>query len=225
MKRSEINKAITEAVALANRYCFKLPPFAFWSPEEWKTKGEEYDEIRDNYLGWDITDFGLADFRKTGLLLFTLRNGNHKIEKYKKTYAEKLLISEEGQVTPFHFHWSKMEDIIVRGGGNMMIKLYNSTPEGAFSNEPVRVSSDGRNYSVPAGTILRLIPGESITLYPGLYHSFWGEEGHGSVLIGEVSMTNDDSADNRFYENIGRFPEIEEDQPPIYLMCNEYPKV
>ena len=25
-------------------------------------KGKEYDEIRDNMLGWDITDFGSGDF-------------------------------------------------------------------------------------------------------------------------------------------------------------------
>ena len=29
-----------------------LPPFCNFTPEEWKTKGHEYDEIRDNMLGW-----------------------------------------------------------------------------------------------------------------------------------------------------------------------------
>ena len=28
--------------------------------------------------------------------------------KYVKLYAEKLLIVEEGQITPYHFHWSKL---------------------------------------------------------------------------------------------------------------------
>lgn len=34
---------------------------------EWAEKGDEIREIRDNMLGWDITDFGQGDFEKTGL--------------------------------------------------------------------------------------------------------------------------------------------------------------
>lgn len=43
------------------------------------------------------------------------------------------------------------------------------------------------------------------------------------MLLGEVSMCNDDNADNRFYASVGRFPTIEEDEPPYRLLCNEYP--
>ena len=43
------------------------------------------------------------------------------------------------------------------------------------------------------------------------------------MLIGEVSMCNDDNTDNRFYVNNSRFPTIEEDEPPYRLLCNEYP--
>jgi D-lyxose ketol-isomerase len=35
---------------------------------------------------------------------------------------------------------------------------------------------------------------------------------------------NDDRTDNRFYEPIGRFPEIEEDVPPLYLLTEDYAK-
>jgi D-lyxose ketol-isomerase len=42
------------------------------------------------------------------------------------------------------------------------------------------------------------------------------------VLAVEVSTVNDDSSDNRFYEPIGRFPQIVEDEPPLYLMVNDY---
>src|SRR5690606_13489001 len=104
-----------------------------------------------------------------------------------------------------------------------MICLYNSDSEGGLADTPVTVHSDGRIYEVAAGTTIRLQPGESITLHVGEYHSFWGEEGTGSVLVGEVSECNDDSKDNRFYEEIGRFPEIEEDEEPLYYLCNEYP--
>jgi hypothetical protein len=56
-----------------------------------------------------------------------------------------------------------------------------------------------------------------------LYHKFWAERGKGKVLIGEVSAVNDDNKDNRFHKPIGRFPTIEEDEPPLHLLCSEYP--
>ena len=95
MKRSEINKIMKDAVEFINKMNFKLPPFAFWSPDEWAGKGKEYNEIRDNMLGWDITDFGSGNYLKEGLLMFTLRNGNFNDKTYVKPYAEKLLIVEE----------------------------------------------------------------------------------------------------------------------------------
>lgn len=108
-----------------------LPPFCNFTPEEWGKKGHDYDEIRDNMLGWDITDYGLGDFDKVGFSLITIRNGNLNMkDKYTKTYAEKLLYIKEGQYSPMHFHWSKMEDIINRGGGNVLIRVYNSTKDG-----------------------------------------------------------------------------------------------
>lgn len=223
MKRSEINGIMKDAEAFIGRMKFNLPGFACWSPDDWKRKGPEYNEIRDNMLGWDITDFGSGDYRKIGLLLFTIRNGNFKIKKYIKPYAEKLMIVGEGQITPYHFHWKKMEDIINRGGGNLMVKVYNATGTGRFAASPVAVSLDGRNYKVKAGTVIRVTPGESITLPAGQYHSFWGEPGAGEVLLGEVSMVNDDRGDNRFYEPVGRFTDIEEDVKPRHLLCNEYP--
>lgn len=224
MKRSEINAILKETIDFLDKMNFKLPPFAYFSPEEWKTKGHEYDEIRKSMLGWDITDYGHGDYEKIGLFLFTIRNGNLKDKNNKKAYAEKLLISKEKQYSPMHFHWNKMEDIINRGGGNLMIEVYNATEDEQLADTPVTVTIDGCEKTVPAGTILRLTPGESITLPPYQYHAFWGEEGHGTVLIGEVSMVNDDNTDNRFLETQGRFPSIEEDEAPLYLLCNEYPQ-
>ena len=221
MKRSKINALIKDAIEFTDKMNFKLPPFAYWSPDEWKSKGNEYDEIRDNMLGWDITDFGSGDFEKVGLLLFTIRNGNGKNEKYKKTYAEKILISDVGQVTPCHFHWSKMEDIINRGGGELVIEVYNSTADGELDTTDVDIYMDGRHFKVKAGSRVRLKPGESIAIQQGMYHKFWAEGE--KVLVGEVSMVNDDTADNRFYLPAGRFPEIEEDEAPLHYLANEYP--
>ena len=224
MKRSEINAALREMEEMVGRYRFALPPFCGFAPEEWQEKGHDYDEIRDNMLGWDITDYGMGDFDKMGFSLITLRNGTPHLDKYTKPYAEKLLYLREGQYSPMHFHWSKMEDIINRGGGNVLIRVYRSTPDEELDKtSPVSVHVDGREQVVPAGSQVRLTPGESITIYPRLYHDFEVEPGTGPVLLGEVSQCNDDKADNRFYQNLGRFPAIEEDEPPYRLLCSEYP--
>ena len=225
MKRSEINKALKEMESFINEYKFALPPFCHFTPEEWQSKGQDYDEIRDNMLGWDITDYGQGDFDKVGFSLITIRNGNLAMkEKYSKKYAEKLLYLREEQYAPLHFHWSKMEDIINRGGGNILITVYNSTPDEQLDKvSDVTVHLDGRKVVVPAGTKVRLTPGESIAVQQYMYHDFAVEKGTGPVLLGEVSECNDDNVDNRFYESVGRFPEIEEDEPPYKLLCNEYP--
>lgn len=224
MKRSEINVVMRQALDFLEVQRFLVPPFVLWSPDDWKSKRTIYDEIRDTMLGWDITDFGLGDFSRTGLLLITLRNGNFKDTRYKKSYAEKIMIVREDQVTPMHFHWSKMEDIINRGGGNLMVQLYNADDNEGLADTSVSVSIDGCLRSFPAGTTVCLEPGESITLTQRLYHSFWGEAGTGLVLVGEVSQCNDDKTDNRFLDPIGRFPAIEEDEKPRFLLCTEYPQ-
>ena len=222
MKRSEINKILLENIEFIDKMNFKLPKFAYFTPEEWKEKGHEYDEIRENMLGWDVTDYGHGNYRNIGLFLFTIRNGN--INKPWKNYAEKLLISDEDQYSPMHFHHNKMEDIINRGGGNLIVEVFNATDDDQLADTDVTVFIDGHSEVVPAGTKIRLTPGESITLPQRQYHAFWAEKGFGKVLIGEVSMVNDDNVDNRFYETQGRFPTIEEDEEPIYLLCNEYPE-
>lgn len=223
MKRSQINQCIRSMEAMLENHRVELPPFCKWTPAEWAEKSHEYDEIRDNQLGWDVTDCGLETFDKVGFVLITLRNGNQNNPKYKKVYAEKLIMLKEGQTFPYHYHWSKSEDIINRGGGTLIIRVYNDGGEGKFSDEDVLVNSDGRSYYVPAGTGVELKPGESITLWPHQYHNFDTVPGTGDILIGEVSMCNDDNVDNCFYEKVGRFPKIEEDEPAYRLLCNEYP--
>lgn len=223
MKRSEINAVIKRFEKLLEEHRFELPPFCKWTPEEWQTKGHEYDEIRDNMLGWDVTDYGMGDFGHLGLALITIRNGNVHNPKYTKTYAEKIIMCDSGQVSPMHFHWHKMEDIINRGGNDIHFTLYNATEDEQLADTPVKIFSDGRCYTVPAGETVVLKPGQSLSLYPYYYHEFVIPEG-GPVLIGEVSMCNDDNTDNRFLNPLGRFPTIEGDEPPYRLLCNEYPK-
>ena len=224
MKRSEINAILRDADAFIKQHHFCLPPFAYWTGDDWRSKGLEVREIVENHLGWDITDFGLGDYGRCGLFLFTLRNGNPQNlkEMRGKLYAEKILMVDVDQVTPLHFHWSKTEDIINRGGGKLVMQLYNATRDERLADTKVVVSVDGVEHTLSAGGLVVLGPGESITLTDHVYHKFWATEGR--VLAGEVSLVNDDARDNRFYEPIGRFPAIEEDEPPLYLLCTDYPR-
>lgn len=236
MKRSTINKIIEEAIRFAQERKIVLPPFASWGPSEWKNIGIENRELVDNMLGWDITDFGSGDFDRIGLTIFTFRNGNfHRKDEYPKPYAEKMLVVGDSQVLPYHYHWSKMEDIINRGGGDLWLKLYNCTEEdfadveggragrpGTFADSPVTVSVDGCRVTVPAGGEIVLKPGQSITLKPGQYHTWQGVPGTGPVMLFEVSTCNDDTIDNRFHTAGGRLPNVEEDTEPEHLIFQDY---
>ncbi|HOF20892.1 MAG TPA: D-lyxose/D-mannose family sugar isomerase [Bacteroidales bacterium] len=222
MRRSEVNKIIMDFERFLAEHKFYLPVWAYWKPEEWKGKYDICSEIVDNKLGWDITDFGSGDFKKTGLSLFTIRNGNW--DKKDKMYCEKIMMADEEQETPMHYHWAKTEDIINRGGGNLVMELYYATDDDRLSEDPVTVSIDGVLTTVEAGRPLILKPGQSISLKSKLYHRFYGEKGRGKVLIGEVSLVNDDAKDNKFHEEIGRFPEIDEDVSPHRLLVNDYEK-
>ena len=171
----------------------------------------------------DVTDFGHGDFENLGLLLFTIRNGNYQSpDRYPKNYAEKVMMAKPRQVTPMHFHWKKQEDIINRGGGDLVLEVFRSTPEGALSHEPFSVSLDGVRRDCAPGERIVLTPGQSICLEPHVYHTFYGAEGTPPVVVGEVSAVNDDANDNCFLEPMGRFPAIDEDEEPLHLLCNEY---
>lgn len=228
MKRSEINRIVVGAEAVLARHGVRLPPFCGWKPEELLRRcGKEGDalEVVERGLGWDVTDLGSGEFGQTGLTLVTLRNGTPGDEPGKKNYAEKVIVSLPGQVTPAHFHHYKMEDIIVRGGGRLVIRLWNATADERLDRSPVRVVTDGVVRVVEAGAELVLGPGESITLPPRLYHEFKGHPADEPCVIGEVSKANDDRTDNRFVVPLGRFPEVKEDEKPYRLLVSDYGKV
>ncbi|MFS2225026.1 D-lyxose/D-mannose family sugar isomerase [Pantoea sp. B65] len=222
MKRSEVNAILQQTREFFARQDVHLPRWAEFPLQQWQQLArEEWREVFDLQLGWDVTSFGSDDFLHTGLTLFTLRNGSPGGAPYAKCYAEKIMHCREGQVTPMHFHWRKMEDIINRAGGNLIVELYHRHGE-APDNRPVTVAIDGFRQTHAAGTQIRLSPGESVTLAPGIYHSFWGEAGLGDVLVGEVSMINDDDTDNYFLTPRPRFNPVEDDEAPRWLLCNEY---
>ena len=221
MKRSAINDILGHTRQFFSQHDVHLPPFASFSPAQWQQLDTAaWEEVFDLKLGWDVTAFGRNNFAAHGLTLFTLRNGSAKGMPYVKCYAEKIMHVRDAQVTPMHFHWRKREDIINRGGGNLIVELWN-----ADSNEQtadITVVIDGCRQKHTAGTQLRLSPGESICLPPGLYHSFWAETGFGDVLVGEVSSVNDDDHDNHFLQPLDRYNLIDEDEPAQLVLCNEY---
>lgn len=223
MKRSRINDIMAEADDMIRSFGFVLPPFAYWSPEEFKANAKAARALIDARCGWDITDYGAGRFDEMGLFLFTLRNG--RLADLQRgggmCYAEKLLISRQDQLSPMHTHVIKAEDIINRGGATMVVELYGSDDDGHFAEDRGGVVlCDGIARPFAPGEKLKFAPGESVTLMPGDWHAFWGEGG--DVLIGEVSTVNDDETDNVFREPIGRFAQVDEDAAPTHLLVSDY---
>lgn len=221
MKRSEINDIIVEGDAFIRGFGHVLPPFAYWAPEA--LRAPEAEIIRARGLGWDVTDYGAGCFTEMGLFLFTTRNGTLADLGRGRgmLYAEKIMISRKDQLSPMHRHDLKAEDIINRGGGDLVIELFAPDREGGLNREAkVAVPCDGIMREVDAGGRLTLKPGESVTLMPGIWHAFWAERA--DCLIGEVSTVNDDHDDNIFLEPIGRFSDIDEDVAPERLLVSDY---
>ncbi len=223
MKRSEINAILSDADAFIRSFGYVLPPFAYWSPERMRAAIAGGSDHAARGLGWDITDYGQGRFDALGLFLFTVRNGDAAdlARGRGMLYAEKIMISREGQLSPMHRHNIKAEDIINRGGGTLVLELFSPDAEGGIDpGAEVAVPVDGAIRRLPAGGHLKLAPGESVTLMPGIWHAFWAEGA--DVLIGEVSTVNDDRTDNVFREKIGRFPKVEEDAAPLHLLVSDY---
>ena len=213
---------MAQADETIRRFGFVLPPFAYWTPDEFRERAAG-TRIADARMGWDITDYGAGEFDRTGLFLFTLRNGD--LADLRRgggmCYAEKLLISRQDQLSPMHTHAIKAEDIINRGGATLAVQLNGSDADGAFDEGAGgTVRCDGTERPFAPGEVIKLAPGESVTLMPGDWHAFWGEGG--DVLIGEVSTVNDDLTDNLFRDPIGRFSAIEEDEAPRHLLVSDY---
>lgn len=224
MERSQINEILEESDRFIRSFGYVMPPFAYWSPQEFKKRtATDAVAIRNNRLGWDITDYGQGKFDDLGLFLFTVRNGSaiDLAAGRGMLYAEKIMISRKDQLSPMHRHNIKAEDIINRGGGKLVLELFASTNDGSIdSSAEVSVLTDGVERRFSAGGLLKLDPGESVTLMPGVWHAFWGEGS--DVLIGEVSTVNDDLTDNVFRESIGRFSTIIEDEKPSRLLVSDY---
>ena len=183
MKRSEINGSVKEATRAFRRHGWTLPP----KPR------------------WDVTDFGLGNFRKYGLTVVNLAE--------QPEYCEKLMFARRGQITPRHYHAAKKEDIICRWG-RLAIKLFPK--KGAR----VRLQVNGEFRDIPAAKPLILKSGERITLTQKVPHQFWADSRY--AIMGEVSTCNDDLHDNYFHDQrIGRFSVIDEDERPRVRLVSD----
>lgn len=204
---------------------FPLPPYAYFTPQMWKTNASDYKEIIECRLGWDVTDAGLGDFKKIGRTIFTLRNGDvNNIKDYAKSYAQKIIYLQEDQRLPVHYHQSKMEDIINQGGGILQVRVWPRNNNKKLKKDKFPLSVDGHCITVSGGTIISLKSGQSVCIIPGTYHQFWAKKGCGPVLSMEISSVNDDLSDNVWLEHAVRFPKIIEDVEKEFLLCSEYTK-
>jgi D-lyxose ketol-isomerase len=187
LKRSDINFLLRAAEACFRAQGWALPP----GPQ------------------WDVTDFGLGDYRTCGLVLINLAA--------EPEYCEKLMYARRGMMTPAHCHAKKKEDIICRWG-ELSLRLWENRElkDGAA----FAVKINGRMSQVESGAIVRLRAGERITLVPGVYHEFYPESDE--CIIGEVSTANDDLHDNFFVNpDVGRFPGVEEDEPALLKLVSD----
>ncbi len=216
MLRSEIDARIGEAAALFASHGLALPPWARFTPADWAARPDEARHCAERQMGWDVTDFGSGDFGRRGLLLLCMRNGLAG-RAGERSYAEKLMVVRDGQETPFHHHRRKAEDIVNRGGGDLVVEVtaFEGDRETA---EPVAVRVDGALRLLPPRAPLVLSPGESVTLMPGQVHRF---HGRGTVVAGEVSEVNDDHTDNVFLEPPGRFADVIEDAPARFALWSD----
>lgn len=188
MKRSEINQLIRSATACFGAHGWALPP----KPQ------------------WDVTDFGLGEWRRFGLVLINLAD--------ESEYCEKLMYVQSGMTTPAHCHGRKKEDIISRWGV-LRITLWPCEP-GTCADQSFWVQVNGELREVGVGESIDLTAGERVTLPPGLYHEFVAvtEE----CIVGEVSTANDDLNDNFFAnKDVGRYPGIEEDEPALLKLLSD----
>ena len=175
MRRSEINLLVREAEAILARSGWAMPP----GPR------------------WDVTDFGLGDVRRHGLVLVNLAE--------EPEYCEKIMVAWRGMATPTHRHRVKKEDIVCRAG---VLRIRLADVGARLDGLPVGPG----DYDLPAGS--------RITLPPGVGHAFWPVSEW--CVIGEVSTANDDATDNLFDDpRVGRFPEVEEDEPPSVRLVSD----
>lgn len=225
MKRSFVEARIEAMLAMSERHGVKLPPFALWSDAEYRDDPVAARRIAERGLGWNVVEFRPGAFAQEGLTAFTLRMGDWRgLQAGRgRLYAEKALLAEDKQRTPYHYHIVKTEDIVNRGGARFVIELCKVDRSGARLKDRFRVVKDVTNFDLGPGDQVRLEPGESLTLEPFVAHAFWAEGG--ATLAGEVSLANDDGTDNYFLPPLKPPAPIEEDHSRRYVTVQDHARL
>lgn len=222
MKRSFMDSQIEAMLKLCGRHGVALPPFALWSAKDFRANANAAELIAARGLGWNVVEFKPGAFATHGLTIFTLRMGDWRDLESKggRLYAEKAIMSADGQRAPHHYHVVKTEDIVNRGGARFVVELFKVDAQGQPTKEPFRALKDVTTLDLKAGDQVRLEPGESLTLEPYIAHAFWAEGG--TALAGEVSLVNDDATDNHFVPPLAPFAPVEEDAPARFVTVRDY---
>lgn len=190
MKRSDINQLVRDATACFQAHGWTLPP----NPR------------------WDVTDFGLGDWGRFGLVLVNLAE--------EPEYCEKLMYARRGMQTPAHAHAKKKEDIICRWGELRVWIWIPGMKDIRTELPPFTLAVNGELREVTLGQPFTLRSGERVRLIPGIIHAFEPESDE--CIIGEVSTANDDLNDNFFEDpRIGRFSQVEEDEEPMVRLVGD----
>ena len=223
MKRSFIDARIEKMLRLCEYHGVALPPFARWGRTHYEADEEAARFIAARGLGWNVVEFRPGAFETDGITLFTLRMGDWRELETKRgrLYAEKAIMCEDGQRAPHHYHVVKTEDIVNRGGARFVVELFKVDRAGAPTKERFRALKDVSVLDLKAGDQVRLEPGQSLTLDPYVAHAFWAEGG--PAIAGEVSLANDDRADNYFVPPLPPTEAIEEDKPARFVTARDLP--
>jgi D-lyxose ketol-isomerase len=225
MKRSFVDARIDRMLEMCSRHGVRLPPFALWSEAQHLADPAAARRIREGGLGWNVVEFEPGHFARAGLGVFTLRMGDWRqpAPSGGRLYAEKAMLAEDGQRTPHHYHVVKTEDVVNRGGARFVVELFKVDRTGAPLKERFRVLKDVTMLDLEPGAKVVLEPGESVTLEPFVAHAFWAEGG--ATLAGEVSLVNDDAADNLFLPPLPAPSPIEEDAPRKYVTVRDHERL
>jgi D-lyxose ketol-isomerase len=225
VKRSFVEARIEAMLAMCARHGVALPPFALWSDEDYRADPAAARRIAERGLGWNVVEFQPGAFTREGLSAFTLRMGDWRgLQAGRgRLYAEKALLAEDSQRTPYHYHIVKTEDIVNRGGARFVVELCKVDRSGAKLKDRFKVVKDVTTLELGPGDQVRLEPGESLTLEPFVAHAFWAEGG--ATLAGEVSLANDDGTDNYFLPPLRPFAPIEEDKPRRFVTVRDHARL
>ena len=134
----------------------------------------------------ELADFGLGDFEREGLALFTYVNNDR--------YCAKELVLLPGQTCPQHRHPplgpgnpGKQETFRCRRG-EVFLHV-----EGARAAEPAAAPPAGSAEWYDSAREIRLLPGDQHTIPPDTWH--WFQAGAEGAIVSEFSSTSVDEAD------------------------------